>query len=176
MVFVGGETDKTKGMELKDLEVTTINGEETTFGNLVQEKIALVVNVASRCGLSPQYEALEDLQKTYGNQGFTVIGFPSNQFKQELDTEGDIAEYCSTTWGVTFPMTEKVELNGEGAHPVYKILEETADAEGRAGDITWNFEKFLVNPDGRVKRFAPQTVPNDPAIVGTIEGWLAERK
>lgn len=163
-------------MELKDIEITTLNGEETTFGNLAQDNIALVVNVASRCGLSPQYEALEDLQKAYGDQGFTVIGFPSNQFKQELDTEDDIAEYCSTTWGVTFPMTEKVELNGEGAHAVYKILEETADAEGHAGDITWNFEKFLVNPDGRIRRFAPSTVPDDPAIVGTIQEWLAERK
>lgn len=163
-------------MELNDLDVTTINGEETTFGKLVQDKIALVVNVASRCGLTPQYGALEELQRTYGDQGFTVIGFPSNQFLQELSKEEDIAEYCSTTWGVTFPMTEKVKLNGRNAHPVYKVLKKTADDSGRSGRITWNFEKFLVNPDGRIKRFAPSTVPDDPAIMGTIQEWLAERK
>lgn len=163
-------------MELNDLEITTIKGEETTFGALSDGKIALVVNVASRCGLTPQYAALEELQKTYGDQGFTVLGFPSNQFLQELSKEEAISEYCSTTWGVTFPMTEKVKLNGRNAHPIYKVLKETPDQKGNSGRITWNFEKFLVNPDGRIKRFSPQTVPDDPAIVGTIQEWIAERK
>lgn len=160
--------------ELADIQVTTIGGEQTTFGQLTDGKLALVVNVASRCGLTPQYEQLEELQKTYADRGFTVVGFPSNQFMQELGSEESIAQYCSLTWGVTFPMTEKVKVNGRHAHPLFQELTQNPDAEGKAGRVTWNFEKFLVNPDGEVKRFRPKTVPNDPAVIAAIEGWLPE--
>ena len=159
-------------MDLKDIPVTTLKGEDTTFGDLTEGKVALVVNVASRCGLSPQYEQLEELQKRYGDRGFTVVGFPSNQFMQELKTSDAIAEYCSTTWGVTFPMSEKVKVNGKNAHPLFKELKATADSEGKAGRVAWNFEKFLVHPDGRVKRFRPMTVPDAPEVVAAIEGWV----
>ena len=133
-------------MELIDIPVTTITGEESTFGALADGRLALVVNVASRCGLTPQYEQLEALQEEYGDRGFTVIGFPSNQFLQEGGSEAEIADYCSLTWGVTFPMTAKVRVNGKQAHPLYRALKATPDADGKAGRVTWNFEKFLVSP------------------------------
>ena len=153
---------------LTDIRLTTIDGAETSLAEY-RDKVLLIVNVASRCGLSPQYEALEALQRTYGDRGFTVLGFPSNQFLQELSTEDAIKEYCSTTWGVTFPMFEKVRLNGKRAHPLYQELTRTEDAHGKAGKVQWNFEKFLVTPDGTVRRFRPQTVPDDPAIIAAIE-------
>ena len=159
-------------MELATIPVTTITGDETTFGELSEGRLALVVNVASRCGLTPQYEQLETLQKAYGDQGFTVLGFPSNQFLQELGSESDIADYCSLTWGVTFPMSEKVKVNGKKAHPLFKELKQTPDADGKAGRVAWNFEKFLVNPNGEVKRFRPRTEPQDPVVVEAIEEWL----
>jgi len=161
-------------MTLFDTPVTTLRGEDTTFGDLTAGRLTLVVNVASRCGLAPQYEQLEQLQRTYGPRGFTVIGFPSNQFLQELSSEDAIAEYCSATWGVTFPMAEKVRVNGRSAHPLYKQLTGTPDVQGKTGRITWNFEKFLVSPAGDVKRFAPRVLPDDPEIVETIERWLPE--
>ena len=159
-------------MTLREIPVTTIRGEQTTFGELVDGRLALVVNVASRCGLAPQYEQLEALQKAYADRGFTVVGFPSNQFLQELSTEEDVAEYCSTTWGVTFPMTEKVKVNGRNAHELYRALTKNPDVEGKTGRISWNFEKFLVSPDGQVKRFSPQTKPDAPEVVQAIEAWL----
>lgn len=155
-------------MDLKNIELTTIDGKKTSFGKLAK-KVTLVVNVASRCGLTPQYEALEALQKKYSAKGFTVIGIPSNQFLQELKEESDIASYCSTTWGVTFPMTEKAKLNGRGAHPLYVELKKTKDASGKAGIVKWNFEKFLVLADGTVHRFRPTTKPDDPEIIALIE-------
>lgn len=161
-------------MSLDEIEVTTLRGEHTTFGKLSGGKVALVVNVASRCGLAPQYEQLEELQRTYGDQGFTVIGFPSNQFLQELGKSEDIAEYCSTTWGVTFPMAEKIKVNGKNAHPLYRVLTQAPDDEGKAGRVIWNFEKFLVHPDGRIRRFRPRTRPDAPEIVDTITAWTAE--
>lgn len=161
-------------MTLADIPVTTIRGEETTFGKIADGRVALVVNVASRCGLAPQYEQLEQLQKTYGDRGFTVIGFPSNQFLQELSTEEAVAEYCSATWGVTFPMSQKVRVNGKNAHPLYKELTGSPDEDGKTGRITWNFEKFVVSPRGEVKRFAPRVVPDDPSVIAAIEGWLPE--
>ena len=161
-------------MVLQDIEVTTLRGERRTFGELTEGKVALVVNVASRCGLAPQYEQLEELQRTFGDHGFTVVGFPSNQFLQELGSSDAIAEYCSATWGVTFPMTEKVKVNGRSAHPLYRELTQTPDAGGKAGRVTWNFEKFLVNPDGRIKRFRPTTLPDAPEIVETIREWTSE--
>jgi glutathione peroxidase len=161
-----------KRMTLEEIPVTTIHGESTTFGELTDGRLALVVNVASRCGLAPQYEQLEALQKAYADRGFTVIGFPSNQFLQELSSEEAVAEYCSTTWGVTFPMAEKVRVNGRNAHPLYQELTGTPDVDGKKGRITWNFEKFLVSPSGEVKRFAPQTKPDAPEVVDAIEAWL----
>lgn len=162
-------------MQLAEIPVTTITGDDTTFGALTDGRLALVVNVASRCGLTPQYEQLEALQKTYAERGFTVIGFPSNQFLQEGGSESEIAEYCSLTWGVSFPMTEKVRVNGKKAHPLYQALRTTPDADGKAGRVTWNFEKFLVAPDGEVKRFRPRTEPQDPVVVAAIEQWLPSR-
>lgn len=160
-------------MALDEIELTTLRGETTTFGALTAGRVALVVNVASRCGLAPQYEQLEQLQRTYAGAGFTVIGVPSNQFLQELGSSDAIEEYCSTTWGVSFPMTEKVKVNGRGAHPLYRELTTHPDASGKAGRVTWNFEKFLVHPDGRVRRFRPTTKPDAPEIVAAIEEWTA---
>jgi len=158
-------------MSLNEIEVTMLDGKETTFANLAK-KVTLVVNVASRCGLSPQYETLEAMQKKYGARGFTVIGVPSNQFFQELKSADDISSYCSTTWGVTFPMTEKAKLNGKGAHPLYKELTKAEDGEGKAGNVKWNFEKFLILSNGEVHRFRPTTKPDDPEIIALIEANL----
>lgn len=160
-------------MSLEQIEVTTLSGESTTFGELTGGKVALVVNVASRCGLAPQYEQLEALQRRYGDAGFTVVGFPSNQFLQELGSAESIAEYCSATWGVTFPMSAKVKVNGKNAHPLYRELTKTPDGSGDAGKVSWNFEKFLVHPDGRVKRFRPRTAPDAPEIIAAIEEWTS---
>ena len=134
----------------------------------------MLVNVASKCGLTPQYEGLERLQKTYGDRGFSVIGFPCNQFMgQEPGTAEEIAQFCSATYGVTFPLMEKIEVNGDARHPIYEELTQKQDAEGKAGDITWNFEKFLVSPKGDVvARYRPQVEPEDPTIVGDIEAQL----
>lgn len=134
-------------------------------------KAVLVVNVASKCGLTPQYEGLENLQKAYGDKGFTVVGVPCNQFLgQEPGSAEEIQTFCSTTYGVTFPLTEKVEVNGDGRHPLYAELTQVADAEGHTGDIRWNFEKFLVAPDGSVKRYSPMVKPED--LASDIEAVL----
>ena len=148
-----------------------LDGSTKTFGE-IQGKVTMVVNVASRCGLSPQYETLEAMHKKYKDQGFTVIGVPSNQFFQELKSSDDISDYCSTTWGVTFPMTEKAKLNGKNAHPLYKELTKVEDGSGSAGNVKWNFEKFLVLADGSVHRFRPTTKPDDPEIISLIEANL----
>jgi len=139
-----------------------------------EDRAALVVNVASRCGLTPQYEGLERLHAQYRERGFTVLGFPCNQFAgQEPGSGAEIAEFCSTTYGVTFPMFEKVDVNGEERHPVYDELTRTPDAEGHDGDIRWNFEKFLVAPGGEVvARFGPLTEPDAPALIEAIEEVL----
>ena len=160
-------------MSLTDIPLTTIDGETTSLA-AYDGQVVLIVNVASRCGLAPQYEKLEALQKTYGDRGFTVIGFPSNQFLQELSSTDAIKEYCSTTWGVTFPMMEKVKVNGKSQHPLYTELTKTPDAAGKAGKVKWNFEKFVVLPNGEVHRFRPTVEPDDPAIVGLFEDALAE--
>ena len=158
-------------MDLTDIPVKTIDGEDTTLAPY-KGKVMMIVNVASRCGLAPQYEKLEQLQKTYGPQGFTVLGFPSNQFLQELGKNDAIKEYCSTTWGVTFPMYDRVKLNGKKAHPLYAELTKTPDQAGKAGKVSWNFEKFVVTPDGAVHRFRPTTEPDAPEIVSLIESSL----
>lgn len=158
-------------MTIKDLELTMLDGSKTNFANFA-DKVVLVVNVASRCGLAPQYEALEAMQKKYADRGFTVLGVPSNQFLQELGKAEKIAEYCSTTWGVTFPMTEKVKVNGKNAHELYKVLTKTKDKAGLAGPVAWNFEKFLVLPNGEIHRFRPTTKPDAPEIISLIEANL----
>jgi len=149
-----------------------LDGRKTSFQEFAG-KTVLVVNVASRCGLSPQYEALEALQKKYAARGFTVLGMPSNQFMQELGTSEAIGDYCSSTWGVTFPMTEKVKVNGRGRHELYKDLVKAKDASGMAGPVLWNFEKFLVLPNGEIKRFRPKTKPDAPEVVAEIEKALS---
>ncbi len=155
-------------MQLTEIDLTMLDGRKTTFAEF-DEKVDLVVNVASRCGLAPQYEALEALQKKYGARGFTVLGFPSNQFLQELGSSDAISDYCSTTWGVTFPMTEKVKVNGRSAHPLYAQLTKSKDVSGKSGRILWNFEKFLILPNGQVHRFRPNVQPDDREIIELIE-------
>ena len=152
-----------------------LNGTKASFGDFA-DKVVLVVNVASRCGLSPQYEALEAMHKRYADRGFTVLGMPSNQFLQELSKSEKIAEYCSTTWGVTFPMTEKVKVNGKNAHDLYKELTKTKDSVGLAGPVAWNFEKFLVLPNGTIHRFRPTVKPDSPEIIALIEANLSSSK
>jgi glutathione peroxidase len=161
--------------DLLDESVTTLQGEQTTLGALTGGKPALVVNVASRCGLTPQYSQLEALQEEYGPRGFTVVGFPCNQFRgQEPGTAEEIASFCSATYGVTFPMTDKIEVNGPGAHPVYRRLSEASDATGEAGDVQWNFEKFLIAGNGSVvTRFRPRTEPDSPEVRQAIESLLS---
>lgn len=159
-------------MTLYSTPLHTLAGEPTTLA-AYEGQAVLIVNVASKCGLTPQYEGLEALQRTYGDRGFTVLGFPCNQFMgQEPGTPEEIATFCSATYGVTFPLFEKIEVNGEGRHPLYAELCQTADDEGYSGDIRWNFEKFLVSPDGLVQRFSPSVTPDDPTLVAAVEGSL----
>jgi glutathione peroxidase len=140
----------------------------------LQGRALLVVNVASKCGLTPQYEGLERLQQRFGGERFTVLGVPCNQFGgQEPGTSEEIATFCSETYGATFPLTEKLEVNGAGRHPLYERLASTTDAEGEAGDIQWNFEKFLVAPSGEVlARFRPMVEPEDERVIAAIESAL----
>jgi glutathione peroxidase len=160
--------------DLLDQPIATLRGEPATLGSLTGGKPALVVNVASRCGLTPQYSQLEALQEEYGPRGFTVVGVPCNQFMgQEPGTAEEIAEFCSATYGITFPMTEKVEVNGAEAHPVFQRLTAAEDAQGAAGDVQWNFEKWLLSPDGEVVgRFRPRTQPDAPEVRTAIEALL----
>jgi glutathione peroxidase len=160
--------------DLLDLPVTTLDGEPTTLGALTGGRAALVVNVASRCGLTPQYGRLEALQQEYADRGFTVLGVPCNQFAgQEPGTAEEIGTFCSATYGVTFPMTAKVEVNGDGAAPLYRRLTEVPDASGGAGPVQWNFEKFLLAADGSVVgRFRPRTEPDAPEVRAAIEAAL----
>ncbi|WP_159768832.1 glutathione peroxidase [Streptomyces sp. HM190] len=153
-----------------DVEIGALTGGPADLAQYTG-KAVLVVNVASKCGLTPQYTGLEALQARYAEQGFTVLGVPCNQFLgQEPGSAEEIAEFCSATYGVTFPMTEKVEVNGEGRHALYERLVGHADAEGHSGDIRWNFEKFLIGRDGSVvARFSPQTEPEAPELVAAVE-------
>ena len=160
--------------DLLDVPVTTLQGGATTLRELTGGGPALVVNVASKCGLTPQYTALEALHEEFGPRGFTVVGVPCNQFMgQEPGTAEEIAEFCSATYGVTFPMTEKVDVNGSDAHPLYQRLTEAPDATGAAGEIRWNFEKFLLDRTGTVvARFRPETEPDAPEVRAAIEAAL----
>ncbi|MBB6627874.1 glutathione peroxidase [Nocardioides sp. KIGAM211] len=162
-------------MSILDAPIARLDGTPATLGEITGGGPALLVNVASKCGLTPQYTALEQLQEQYADQGFTVVGIPCNQFGgQEPGSSEEIAEFCSATYGVTFPMTEKVEVNGEGRHPIYDTLVQTPNEKGVDGDITWNFEKFLVDSQGQVvARFNPGLEPDDPVVVGAIQQLLA---
>lgn len=157
---------------IKDIPVKALDGSVLSLKDFSGP--LLVVNVASKCGLTPQYEGLEQLAKTYGAKGLTVVGVPCNQFMgQEPGTPEEIATFCSTTYGVTFPLLAKTDVNGDARHPLYAELTQHPDADGEAGDIQWNFEKFLVDADGRVvNRFRPRTEPTDPAVVSAIESLL----
>jgi glutathione peroxidase len=164
-------------MTIWDAPIHTLQGAATTLGDYRgpgQGKALLVVNVASKCGLTPQYTALEALHERLAAKGFSVIGFPCNQFgAQEPGTAEQIQTFCSTSYGVTFPLTEKIDVNGAGRHPIYRELTQVADAAGQAGDIRWNFEKFVISADGKtITRFAPQTAPDDPAVLAAIDAGL----
>ena len=160
-------------MSIFDVPINSLSGEPSSLSDL-EGSTVLVVNVASKCGLTPQYEGLERLQETYSARGFSVVGFPCNQFAgQEPGSAEEIQTFCSTTYGVSFPLFEKIDVNGENRHPIYEQLTATADAEGYTGDIRWNFEKFLITSDGTVIRFAPLTEPEDPSIVSAIEASIA---
>jgi glutathione peroxidase len=156
-----------------DAPIKTLQGKPTTLADH-KGKALLLVNVASQCGLTPQYSTLEALQKKYAAKGFTVIGFPCNQFgEQEPGSAEEIQTFCSTKYGVTFPMMEKIDVNGANRHPIYKALTPIADASGESGDIRWNFEKFVVSADGtKITRFDPKTKPDDPKLIAALEAAL----
>jgi glutathione peroxidase len=160
-------------MSIFDKNIATLSG---TPSNLKDQegKCLLIVNVASKCGLTPQYEGLERLQKSYAERGFSVLGFPCNQFLgQEPGSAEEIQAFCSTTYGVSFPLYEKIDVNGADQHPIYAELTKVADSDGEAGEVTWNFEKFLVSPIGEiVGRFRPQVEPEDPSVIAAIEAYL----
>ena len=159
-------------MSLTDVEIKALDGQPLDMKQF-DGKATLVVNVASKCGLTPQYAGLEELHEKYKDRGFNVLGVPCNQFAgQEPGSSEEIATFCSATYGVTFPMTEKVDVNGPDRHPLYAELAETADAEGEAGDVKWNFEKFLVGADGSVTRFRPMVTPDAEDLVKAIEESL----
>jgi glutathione peroxidase len=160
-------------MSILELPISTLSGAPSSLG-AVGAKVLLVVNVASKCGLTPQYTGLEKVHETYAARGLSVVGVPCNQFGgQEPGSPDEIATFCSVNYGVTFPMTEKIEVNGAGRHPIYASLTEVADAEGTSGDIRWNFEKFVIGHDGAtVVRFSPMVAPDDPNLIATIERLL----
>jgi glutathione peroxidase len=157
-------------MTIYDQSLHTLQGDPASLGDY-RGSTLLLVNVASKCGLTPQYEGLERLQKTYGDRGFSVLGFPCNQFgAQEPGTSEEIATFCSATYGVTFPMFEKLDVNGDDRHPLYEELTAFPDADGEAGDIQWNFEKFLVSADGTIlQRFRPMVDPEASEVIDAIE-------
>ena len=160
-------------MSVYDIAVNTLSGEPSSLGDHAG-KTLLIVNVASKCGLTPQYTALEEIYERYADRGFEVLGFPCNQFGgQEPGSAADIEQFCTLNYSVTFPLFEKIEVNGPGRHPLYTELTKTADAEGHDGDIRWNFEKFLVSPDGDVvARYSPVVKPDDATIINDIEANL----
>ncbi|HTM20136.1 MAG TPA: glutathione peroxidase [Kofleriaceae bacterium] len=155
----------------------TLRGDLTSLSTW-KGKALLLVNVASECGMTPQYEQLQKLHQTYGDRGLVVVGFPCNQFgEQEPGTAQEIEQFCTTTFGVSFPMMEKIDVKGPGQHDLYKALSEVPDAEGKAGEVQWNFEKFLLAADAtRVVRFRPQTKPDDPAVIAAVEAALPKTR
>lgn len=156
-----------------DIPIKSLAGEETTLAEH-KGKALLLVNVASRCGLTPQYSGLEKLHEEYADRGFTVLGFPCNQFGgQEPGTAEEIQTFCSTKYGVTFPMYEKIDVNGTNRHPIYEQLTPVADNRGHTGDIQWNFEKFVISSEGEiVARFSPRVQPDDEQLVKAVEANL----
>ena len=155
-------------MSVYDYSAKTLDGQDVSLADY-RGKVLLIVNTASKCGFTPQYEGLEALYKKYADDGFEVIAFPCNQFgAQEPGSAEEIETFCSTTYGVSFPMMEKIDVNGAERHPIYQALTEVADAEGHSGDIRWNFEKFLIAPDGTVTRFSPMVAPEDAGLVAAI--------
>lgn len=162
-------------MTILDTPIARLDGTQTTLGEITRGRGALLVNVASRCGLTPQYTALEQLHERYADRGFTVIGVPCNQFGgQEPGTSDEIAEFCSATYGVTFPMTEKVDVNGDSRHAIYDHLAAAPDEDGEAGDVQWNFEKFLITGDGQVaSRFRPSVTPDDERVLAAVESLVS---
>jgi glutathione peroxidase len=160
-------------MSLYDVDLATLDGEAGSLAPY-KGKALLLVNVASQCGLTPQYAGLQRIYDAYSARGFAVLGFPCNQFgSQEPGTSDEIKTFCETSYGVSFPMFEKIEVNGPGRHALYEQLTEVSDAEGKAGDIQWNFEKFLVAPDGEVvARFRPLTEPEAPELIAALEANL----
>ncbi len=160
-------------MSLYDIPINRLDGTASSLGDFAGQAV-LVVNVASQCGLTPQYEQLEQIHESYADRGFSVVGVPCNQFgAQEPGTADEIATFCSTNYGVTFPLFEKVEVNGDGRHALYDELTAVADAEGADGDIQWNFEKFLISPSGEVvARFRPMVLPDAPEVIEAIEANL----
>ena len=160
-------------MAIYDIALHTLDGQPTTLADY-KGKAVLIVNVASKCGLTPQYTGLEKIHEQFADRGFAVLGFPCNQFgAQEPGSPEEIATFCSTTYGVTFPLYEKIDVNGEGRHPLYAELTAVNDGEGKAGDIQWNFEKFLLSPEGEiVGRFRPLVEPEAPELLSAIEGVL----
>jgi len=161
-------------MDIREIPLIAADGSSTSLAAYT-DKVVLVVNVASRCGLTPQYETLEQLQRTYADQGFTVLGFPCNQFGLgETGSKEKIQEFCSTTYGVTFPLMEKTKVNGGSRHPLYAELTQTPDGAGKAGKVKWNFEKFVIAPSGAISRFRPTTLPDSPEVIAAIESGLAE--
>jgi glutathione peroxidase len=159
-------------MSILDAKIARLDGTPASLGELTEGRPALFVNVASKCGLTPQYGGLEQLAESY--PGLAVIGFPCNQFMgQEPGSPEEIAEFCSATYGVTFPLTEKIEVNGEGRHEIYQTLTQAPDEKGTTGDVQWNFEKFLVDGSGNVvARFSPQVEPLDPTVVAAVQAVL----
>ncbi|EIC08595.1 glutathione peroxidase [Microbacterium laevaniformans OR221] len=163
---------ETQTADVREIAYTDATGAEHTLSEF-GDRAVLIVNVASKCGLTPQYEQLEELQRTYGERGLQVIGFPCNQFMgQEPGSMEEILEYCSVTWGVSFPIMDKVRVNGSHAAPLYKALKKAKNVEGAKGPVMWNFEKFLVTPSGEVHRFRPQTKPDAPEVIAAIESSL----
>ena len=162
-----------KELPMWNVPLKTLDGKDAKLADF-KGKALMLVNVASKCGLTPQYTTLEALQKKYAAQGFTVIGFPCNQFGgQEPGSAEEIQQFCSTNYGITFPIMEKIEVNGPGRHEVYKTLTAIKDTTGKDGDIHWNFEKFVVSADGtQITRFSPKTTPDDPAVIAAVEAAL----
>jgi glutathione peroxidase len=164
---------QTQARSIHDIDLPLLNGQPASL-SAYAGKVVLAVNVASRCGLTPQYEGLQKLYDRYSPKGFTVLAFPCNQFFwQEPGKPDQIQQFCSDNYGVTFPLFSKLEVKGAGQHPLYAILSQFPDDSGKAGNVTWNFEKFLVGKDGHVvRRFRPKVVPEDPTVIKAIESLL----